>query len=144
MPTQHAHGVFTTRPGVLSNDFFVNLLDMGTVAAFGDRRRARRARPPERRAEVDRHRGRPRVRLELAAARAIAEVYGSADAQRKFVDDFVAAWTVSPRTFAVRIAILTFDGFNELDSFIALGLLNRLGAQGWKAEIASPPRTSPR
>jgi putative intracellular protease/amidase len=38
----------------------------------------------------------------------------------------------------VRIAILTFDGFNELDSFIALGLLNRLGAAGWKAEITSP------
>jgi len=38
----------------------------------------------------------------------------------------------------VRIAILTFDGFNELDSFIALGLLNRLGSEGWKAEIASP------
>ena len=38
----------------------------------------------------------------------------------------------------VRVAILTFDGFNELDSFIALGLLNRLGTQGWKAEIASP------
>jgi transcriptional regulator GlxA family with amidase domain len=38
----------------------------------------------------------------------------------------------------MRIAILTFDGFNELDSFIALGLLNRLGAEGWKAEIASP------
>jgi len=38
----------------------------------------------------------------------------------------------------VRIAILTFDGFNELDSFIALGMLNRLGAQGWKAEITSP------
>ena len=38
----------------------------------------------------------------------------------------------------MKIAILTFDGFNELDSFIALGLLNRLGAQGWKAEIASP------
>ena len=38
----------------------------------------------------------------------------------------------------MRVAILTFDGFNELDSFIALGLLNRLGAQGWKAEIASP------
>ena len=38
----------------------------------------------------------------------------------------------------VRIAILTFDGFNELDSFIALGLLNRLSAAGWKAEIASP------
>ena len=38
----------------------------------------------------------------------------------------------------MRIAILTFDGFNELDSFIALGLLNRLSAQGWKAEIACP------
>ena len=38
----------------------------------------------------------------------------------------------------MRIAILTFDGFNELDSFIALGLLNRLGARGWKAEIACP------
>ena len=38
----------------------------------------------------------------------------------------------------MRIAILTFDGFNELDSFIALGLLNRLGAQGWKAELTSP------
>ena len=38
----------------------------------------------------------------------------------------------------MRVAILTFDGFNELDSFIALGLLNRLSAQGWKAEITSP------
>lgn len=38
----------------------------------------------------------------------------------------------------MRIAILTFDGFNELDSFIAMGLLNRLKADGWKAEIASP------
>jgi len=38
----------------------------------------------------------------------------------------------------MHIAILTFDGFNELDSFIALGLLNRLRPQGWKAEITSP------
>ncbi len=38
----------------------------------------------------------------------------------------------------MRIAILTFDGFNELDSFIALGLLSRLKAEGWKAEITSP------
>ncbi|MBW8831925.1 MAG: DJ-1/PfpI family protein [Burkholderiales bacterium] len=38
----------------------------------------------------------------------------------------------------MRIAILTFDGFNELDSFIAMGLLNRLKAEGWKAEITSP------
>lgn len=38
----------------------------------------------------------------------------------------------------MRIAILTFDGFNELDSFIPLGLLNHLSASGWKAEITSP------
>jgi len=38
----------------------------------------------------------------------------------------------------LRVAILTFDGFNELDSFIALGLLNRLRPQGWSAEITSP------
>ena len=39
----------------------------------------------------------------------------------------------------MRIAIVTFDGFNELDSFVVLGLLNRLGAShGWKAEITSP------
>ena len=38
----------------------------------------------------------------------------------------------------MKVAILTFDGFNELDSFIALGLLNRLGASGWKAELACP------
>ena len=38
----------------------------------------------------------------------------------------------------MRVAILTFDGFNELDSFIPLGLMNRLAAQGWKAEITSP------
>jgi transcriptional regulator GlxA family with amidase domain len=38
----------------------------------------------------------------------------------------------------MRVAVLTFDGFNELDTFIALGLLNRLSAHGWSAEIASP------
>ena len=38
----------------------------------------------------------------------------------------------------MRVAILTFDGFNELDSFISLGLINRLRPQGWSAEITSP------
>jgi transcriptional regulator GlxA family with amidase domain len=38
----------------------------------------------------------------------------------------------------MRIAIITFDGFNELDSFIALGMLNRLGSLGWKAQICGP------
>ena len=38
----------------------------------------------------------------------------------------------------MRVAILAFDGFDELDAFVAFGLLNRLAALGWKAEIASP------
>jgi transcriptional regulator GlxA family with amidase domain len=38
----------------------------------------------------------------------------------------------------VRIAIVTFDGFNELDAFIPFALLNRLSTEGWKAEIAAP------
>ncbi len=38
----------------------------------------------------------------------------------------------------MQIAILTFDGFNELDSFIAAGILNRMKAKGWKAHITSP------
>ena len=41
----------------------------------------------------------------------------------------------------MRIAVLTFDGFNELDSFIAAAILNRLKAKGWKAEITSPTET---
>lgn len=38
----------------------------------------------------------------------------------------------------MKVAVLTFDGFNELDSFIALGLVNRLRTEGWSAEITSP------
>ncbi|TXI24091.1 MAG: AraC family transcriptional regulator [Roseateles sp.] len=38
----------------------------------------------------------------------------------------------------MKVAVVTFDGFNELDSFIALGLVNRLGHLGWRAEITSP------
>jgi transcriptional regulator GlxA family with amidase domain len=41
----------------------------------------------------------------------------------------------------VRIAILTFEGFNEIDSFVACGILNRMKHAGWKAEIASPAAT---
>jgi len=87
------HGVFTAREGQLTNDFFVNLLDMKTAwkAASEDR-------------EV--YEGRDRATGDLkwtasradlvfgsnAELRAIAEVYGSSDAQNKFVKDFVAAW----------------------------------------------------
>ena len=40
----------------------------------------------------------------------------------------------------MQIAILTFDGFNELDSFIASGLINRLSGKGWAARITSPTK----
>ncbi|MET3515254.1 catalase-peroxidase [Pseudacidovorax sp. 1753] len=88
------HGVFTDRVGTLSNDFFVNLLDMATEW---------KATSPAK----DLYEGRDRktgavrwtgTRADLvfgshAQLRAIAEVYGSADGQQKFVRDFVAAWT---------------------------------------------------
>lgn len=85
------HGVFTDRPGVLSTDFFVNLLDMGTEwkAAAGAGYEGR-----------DRKSGKTRwtaTRADLvfgsnSVLRALAEVYASADAKEKFVKDFVAAW----------------------------------------------------
>ena len=87
------HGVFTDQPGTLTNDFFVNLLDMST-----------QWQPAS--AAADLFEGRDRAtgavkwtgtRSDLifgsnSQLRAIAEVYGCADAQARFVDDFVAAW----------------------------------------------------
>jgi catalase-peroxidase len=87
------HGVFTKRPEVLTNDFFVNLLDMSTawMPASEDR---------ETFDGRDRKTGALKwtgTRVDLvfgsnSELRALAEVYGSADAQDKFVNDFVAAW----------------------------------------------------
>jgi catalase-peroxidase len=91
---QTKHGVFTKRPGALTNDFFVNLLDMGTEWKAASK-------------DADVFEGRDRktgevkwtgTRVDLifgsnSQLRALAEVYGSADAQTKFVQDFVAAWT---------------------------------------------------
>ena len=88
------HGVFTDKVGVLSNDFFVNLLDMGTVWKAVDET-----------AQVFEGRDRKTGAVKYTATRndlvfgsnsvlrALAEVYASADAQEKFVRDFVAAWT---------------------------------------------------
>ena len=91
---QAQEGVFTSRPGSLSNDFFVNLLDMGTQwdAVSNER---------ERFTGRDRKSGQQKwtaSRVDLvfgsnAQLRAIAEVYAAADAGRKFVEDFAAAWT---------------------------------------------------
>ena len=69
---QSRHGVFTDRPETLTNDFFVNLLDMGTTWKRDLRRqgRVRGARSRDGRREVDRDARRPDLRLELAAARA--------------------------------------------------------------------------
>jgi len=88
-----AHGVFTNNPGKLTNDFFVNLLDMNTAwkPATGDRESFQ---------GYDRTTEKPTytaTRADLvfgsnAELRAIAEVYASADAKEKFVKDFVAAW----------------------------------------------------
>ena len=88
------HGVFTKRPEALTNDFFVNLLDMGTEwKAASDAKDVFEGR--------DRATGALKwtgTRVDLvfgsnSQLRALAEVYGSSDAQTKFVQDFVAAWT---------------------------------------------------
>jgi catalase-peroxidase len=90
---QTKHGVFTDRPEALTNDFFVNLLDMGTTW-----------KPTSADKDLfegnDRKTGKPKwtgTRVDLvfgsnSELRALAEVYATADAQKKFVQDFVAAW----------------------------------------------------
>jgi catalase-peroxidase len=88
------HGVLTKRPETLTNDFFVNLLDMGTEwTAVSDAKDVFEGR--------DRRTGEARwtaTRVDLvfgsnSQLRALAEVYASADAEAKFVQDFVAAWS---------------------------------------------------
>lgn len=88
-----AHGILTNRPGQLTNDFFVNLLDMGTSWKSvsedrelfeGSDRRTGAKKWTATRADL--------VFGSHSELRAIAEVYGAADGQAKFVKDFVAAW----------------------------------------------------
>jgi catalase-peroxidase len=87
------HGVFTDKPGVLTNDFFVNLLDMGTQwkpiteakdAFEGHDRKTGALKWIGSRVDL--------VFGSNSVLRALAEVYASTDAQEKFVHDFVAAW----------------------------------------------------
>ncbi|MCP4735344.1 MAG: catalase/peroxidase HPI [Bosea sp.] len=88
------HGVLTNRPGALTNDFFVNLLDMGTQwKAISESKDVFEG--------TDRKTGAAKwtgTRVDLvfgsnSILRALAEVYASADAKEKFVKDFVAAWS---------------------------------------------------
>ncbi|CAH5352218.1 catalase/peroxidase HPI [Serratia ureilytica] len=86
------HGVFTHRPQALTNDFFVNLLDMGTTWHPAGEDGLFEGR--DRRSGAVKWTG---TRVDLvfgshAQLRALAEVYGSADGQEKFAHDFVAAW----------------------------------------------------
>ena len=90
---QSLHGVFTRRADTLSNDFFVNLLDMGTAwkPASGD---AQTFEGRDRKTGEVKWTG-TRVDLVFGSnsqLRALAEVYACGDAQEKFVRDFVAAW----------------------------------------------------
>jgi catalase-peroxidase len=85
-------GVFTDRPGTLSNDFFVNLLDMGVEwkpigknAYEGADRKTGKVKWTATRVDL--------IFGSHAELRALAEVYAASDAKRKFVEDFVAAWT---------------------------------------------------
>jgi len=88
------HGVFTSRPETLTNDFFVNLLDMGTQwVPFAGKEGVYEGR--DRKTGAAKWTG---TRVDLifgshSQLRAFAEVYGQADAKGKFVKDFVAAWT---------------------------------------------------
>jgi catalase-peroxidase len=88
------HGVFTKRPGTLTNDFFVNLLDM-TRSGSGRRRTRGVFEGRDRKTGEVKWTG---TRVDLifgsnSQLRALAEVYASDDAKEKFVKDFVAAWT---------------------------------------------------
>jgi catalase-peroxidase len=88
-----AHGIFTDGPGALTNDFFVNLLSMDTQwKPVSDAREAFEGH--DRKTGALKWTG---TRVDLvfgsnSVLRAVAEVYASADAKEKFVDDFVAAW----------------------------------------------------
>ena len=90
---QSQHGVFTKKPEALTNDFFLNLLDLGiTWKATSDAQQVFTG--------SDRKTGKPQwtgTRVDLifgsnSELRALAEVYGCEDGQEKFVSDFVAAW----------------------------------------------------
>ncbi|WP_369275016.1 catalase/peroxidase HPI [Streptomyces sp. R11] len=89
---QSSHGVFTDTPGVLTNDFFVNLLDLGTTwkstsgdqTTFEGRDASGAVKWTGTRADL--------VFGSNSELRALAEVYASDDAKEKFVNDFVAAW----------------------------------------------------
>ncbi|MEP6391691.1 MAG: catalase/peroxidase HPI [Halioglobus sp.] len=89
-----AHGVFTDRPGTLSNDYFVNLLDMATVWTKSEHTEGLYEGRDRKSGDI-RWTATPvdLVFGSQAELRSIAEVYASDDGEQKFVDDFIDAWT---------------------------------------------------
>jgi len=93
--SKSAHGVFTKKPGTLTNDFFVNLLDMGTEWKPSGNGTGGAYEGRDRKTGQVRWTG---TRVDLifgshSQLRALAEVYGCTDSKEKFAKDFVAAWT---------------------------------------------------
>ena len=112
---QTQYGVFTKRQEALTNDFFVNLLDMGTAwKATSDAQNVFEGR--------DRKTGEVKwtaTRADLvfgsnSQLRALAEVYGSSDAQEKFVHDFVAVWNKVMNLDRFDLALTRREGVQEL------------------------------
>ena len=92
---QSAHGVFTKRPETLTNDFFVNLLDMSTQwqASAGSEGVFEGRDRDDERGQVDRHPRRPHLRFALPAPRPRGSLCVRRTRRRSSCSDFVAAWT---------------------------------------------------
>jgi catalase-peroxidase len=115
---QSTHGVFTKRPETLTNDFFVNLLDMSTQWQPADGSQGVYEGRDRKTNEV-KWTG---TRFDLifgshSQLRALAEVYGCNDAQQAFVRDFVAAWD----------KVMNLDRFTKAEPAYGRGVAERLG-----------------
>jgi hypothetical protein len=143
MPGESKHGVFTKQPGKLTNDFFVNLLDMRTEWQPADRpvsMRAATARPRKLKWTG--------TRVDLifgshSQLRALAEVYACADSKEKFVKDFVAAWNkvmnICRLYVIVGVCVKAFVGWHKLvelmDDKEDWIQLSRVGHEGVKCGV---------
>ena len=144
------HGVFTGKPGTLTNDFFLNLLDMGTVwSDVGEGVYEGR----DRKTKAVKWTG---TRVDLifgshSQLRAFAEVYGSSDAKEQFVKDFVAAWAKVMNADRFDLVKQAADGnqgqggASAPPCFVSGTLVSRRKAfRAWLSRAVSCPGSSPR